>query len=239
MAESKYPVPLASDTSVQHSSDSRSRMKSFGSSTWAVRARRCGSCVRTHTSFGAWKPSRGRLPVCSISLGTPSRSSSSRRCGPVRRSHQRIASRIGCCARSSSVSPCICPVSPIARTSSARSTREATAARASKAAASQDSGDCSAQPGRGVCRSYVDSWTASVAPEVSTRTARAPVVPRSRPIIDAVLMPAMGRGDCRAVSHSRSARAGRLAPHAERRRPTRRHGQRFSRPAIQGHRAAQ
>jgi hypothetical protein len=85
-----------------------------GSNTRATRRKTSGSCAATHSSFGAVKPGIARLPVIARLCGA--RRSSSAHSAPLRPSFHKMAARRTRSPLSSSVAPCICPDSPMART---------------------------------------------------------------------------------------------------------------------------
>src|SRR5690625_3872966 len=68
---SKQPVPAASLGSVAKFPVSRNASQSLGSSTCCVRSKAPGSCSRSQSSLGSWKPVTAGLPVRRISSASP------------------------------------------------------------------------------------------------------------------------------------------------------------------------
>src|SRR6266545_3344793 len=107
-----------------------------------------GSWSRTHTSLGAVNPVRASLPVIAISRSGPTAWRIASHSAPVRWSFHRMAGRSTSPARSSSTAPCICPVNPIATTSSPATPDDPRAAWMTAVAPfHQRRGSCSLQSG--------------------------------------------------------------------------------------------
>ncbi len=145
---SSHSVPDASEQSVANSPVSCSRNQSLGSSTCVVRAKICGSCSRTQSSFGAVNPGIARLPATRCSAGNAA--SSAVHSAPLRPSFHSIAGRSTASCASSSTAPCICPDSPIARTAaSERGCSACSCCMPSSSACHQSCGACSLHSGCG------------------------------------------------------------------------------------------
>src|SRR5216684_5208827 len=142
-----------------------------------------GSCARTHQIFGSVKPVSAGFATNSINRLAPTRSVIARHSSSVRWSHQISAGRNTSPAASSSTKPCICPLSPTARTSAPVAPASVKhSATATQVARHQSLGSCSAQPNSGDAISACSAVAApSTRPASSTSTARVPPVPTSIP----------------------------------------------------------
>ncbi len=179
----------------------------MGSSTARTRAKRSGSFSRSHRIFGPWKPVRAALPVMRRRRSRPTAASSAFAAAPVRWSFQSSAGRMTACASSRKTAPCIWPASPIPATGSPCAAT--TARNASTVASHHAAGSCSVHPGCGVRSGYAAVALAITAPRSSMRTARTPVVPRSTPIVCALIPGTQRRRAPNNAARTASRRAGR------------------------------
>src|SRR6185312_2100092 len=147
-----------------------------------MRAKTSGSCRRSHSSFGAVKPGIARLPVI---VRKSASASSSAHSASLRPSFHRIAGRSTRPCASSTVAPCICPLSPIdSIADGARPCCTATSINwsiACSVACHQCSGSCSDQRGCGREIASGALALARSAPSRSSSTALTAEVPRSMP----------------------------------------------------------
>ena len=148
LASSRSQVPAASLMSEPRSPLSLRRRWSFGERSEATRRRWSGSFLVSHLSFGPVKPGIGFTPTIRARSGWSRASSSASR--KARPSLWRMAGRTGLSARSRTTAPCIWPEKPIALSPpTAAPATPLISAIAPPMAATQSSGFCSDQPGRG------------------------------------------------------------------------------------------
>src|SRR6185437_5637762 len=147
-----------------------------------MRANTSGSCLRNHSSFGAVNPGIARLPVIARKSA---RLSSSAHSASLRPSFHRIAGRSTWPRESSSVAPCICPLSPIASIAAGAISSCTSCSNswsiALSVACHHCSGSCSDQRGCGCDTLNGASTLARNAPSRSSSTALTAEVPRSMP----------------------------------------------------------
>ncbi len=149
----------------------------MGSSSFFVAPHTSGSCSRTHSALGAWKPGSAGLPVFAMSFfRPPAASTMSPHCGTARWSFQRIAGRSGVSAGPRAcfflfprkTAPCIWPESPIALTWSFPTSASLMTARvALPTAVHHFAASCSLCPGAGRC-----TVCGAVAPRAPARSRR-------------------------------------------------------------------
>ena len=116
LATSHSNVPEASEGSLEVLPDTRcSRTRSLGSATLSARATASGSCSASHARTGPVMPADHGFPR---RPSTSSGSASQRgRMTSARESGQSTAGRTALPDSSTRIVPCICPVTPTARTS--------------------------------------------------------------------------------------------------------------------------
>ncbi len=152
----------------------------WAAATWRTRLHTSGSWLRSHSSLGAVKPGRARLPVSSISRRRPTVFSISRHSAAVRWSFQRIAGRRTRSAESSATRPCIWPrePDPVGRSGAARAAPAPTRwlatsprgpARPSPAVASTADSSASARASTDPCSSIAMPLTPEVPTSIPTR----------------------------------------------------------------------
>ena len=177
-------MPEASAASVACSPVSRKRMKSLGSRSCASRAAASGSCRRSQSSLGAWKPVLARLPVIAITPLAPDPRGRSRRTRRACARRSRAAPG-GSAHRRGRGTPSRASARRARRAAMAWPCAAAVAAAArSTVACHQSSGSCSVQPGRGVSSGIGRRRRARArAPSAARSTPLAPLVPISMPMV--------------------------------------------------------